>query len=46
MVQRVERGEVFRLFGGQADFFLIFVISCALAGGVLTLLVPMLRRLQ
>jgi len=45
MVQRVERGEVFRLLGGQADFFLIFVISCVLAGGVLALLVPTLRRL-
>ena len=45
MVQRVERGEVFRLLGGQADFFLIFVVSCFLAGGVLTLLVPTLRRL-
>jgi POT family proton-dependent oligopeptide transporter len=45
MVQRVERGEVFTLLGGQADFFLIFVVSCFLAGGVLTLLVPTLRRL-
>jgi POT family proton-dependent oligopeptide transporter len=45
MVQRVERGEVFTLLGGQADFFLIFVASCFLAGGVLTLLVPTLRRL-
>ena len=45
MVQRVERGEVFTLLGGQADFFLIFVASCLLAGGLLTLLVPTLRRL-
>jgi POT family proton-dependent oligopeptide transporter len=45
MVQRVERGEVFRLLGGQADFFLIFVVSCFLAGALLTLMVPKLRRL-
>jgi POT family proton-dependent oligopeptide transporter len=45
MVQRVERGEVFTLLGGQADFFLIFVVSCVVAGGALTLLVPTLRRL-
>jgi POT family proton-dependent oligopeptide transporter len=45
MVQRIERGEVFTILGGQADFFLIFVISCLLAGGMLGLLVPTLRRL-
>jgi POT family proton-dependent oligopeptide transporter len=45
MVQQVERGGVFSLLGGQADFFLIFVVSCFLAGGVLMLLVPALRRL-
>jgi POT family proton-dependent oligopeptide transporter len=45
MVQRIERGEVFTILGGQADFFLIFVASCLLAGGTLTLLVPTLRRL-
>jgi POT family proton-dependent oligopeptide transporter len=46
MVQRIERGEVFRVLGGQADFFLIFVFSCLLAGGLLALLVPTLRRLM
>jgi POT family proton-dependent oligopeptide transporter len=45
MVQRIERGELFRIVGGQADFFLIFVLSSLLAGGVLALLVPTLRRL-
>ena len=45
MVQQIERGEVFRILGGQADFFLLFVLSCLLAGGVLALLVPRLRRL-
>lgn len=45
MVERVERGEVFTVLGGQADFFLIFVASCMLAGLGLALLVPKLRRL-
>jgi POT family proton-dependent oligopeptide transporter len=45
MVQRVERGELFTLLGGQADFFLIFVASCWIAGSLLALLVPILRRL-
>jgi POT family proton-dependent oligopeptide transporter len=46
MVQRIERGEIFTILGGQADFFLIFVGSCLLAGGLLGLLVPTLRRLM
>ena len=45
MVQRIERGEVFTILGGQADFFLIFVASCWIAGSLLALLVPTLRRL-
>jgi POT family proton-dependent oligopeptide transporter len=45
-IERVERGEVFRLLGGQADFFLIFVISCLVAGCTLWLLVPTIRRLR
>ena len=45
MVQRIERGEVFSILGGQADFFLIFVASCLLAGCMLALLAPTLRRL-
>jgi proton-dependent oligopeptide transporter, POT family len=44
MVQRIERGEVFRVLGGQADFFLIFVLLCLVAGGLLALLVPTIRR--
>jgi POT family proton-dependent oligopeptide transporter len=46
MVQQIERGEVFRVLGGQADFFLIFVLSCLLAGCLLALLVPTLKRLM
>lgn len=46
MVQRIERGELFTVLGGQADFFLIFVGSCLLAGCLLGLLVPTLKRLM
>ena len=46
MVQRIERGEIFTLVGGQADFFLIFVGICLLAGSLLALLSPALRRLM
>ena len=45
MVQRIERGEVLRVLGGQADFFLIFVVLCLTAGLLLALLVPLIRRL-
>jgi POT family proton-dependent oligopeptide transporter len=46
MVQRIERGEIFRVLGGQADFFLIFVVLCLSAGCLLGLLVPPIRRLM
>jgi POT family proton-dependent oligopeptide transporter len=46
MVERIERGEVFQVLGGQADFFLIFVVSCTSAGIVLWLLLPTIRRLM
>jgi POT family proton-dependent oligopeptide transporter len=46
MVLGIERGEVFRIFGGQADFFLIFVGLCLIAGCLLALLVPAIRRLM
>jgi POT family proton-dependent oligopeptide transporter len=45
MVEQIERGEVFRVLGGEADFFLIFVVGCLTAGGLLTLLVPVIKRL-
>jgi POT family proton-dependent oligopeptide transporter len=45
MVERIERGELFQILGGQADFFLIFVASCLAAGVVLALLVPTIGRL-
>jgi POT family proton-dependent oligopeptide transporter len=46
MMERIERGELFRILGGQADFFLIFVISCLVAGSLLGLLVPTIRGLM
>ncbi len=44
-VQKVSRGEVFTLLGGQADFFLIFIFTSFAACGLLVLLTPMLKRL-
>ncbi|HEX6432631.1 MAG TPA: hypothetical protein VFZ87_00240, partial [Gemmatimonadales bacterium] len=46
MTERIERGELFQVFGGQADFFLIFVILCAGAGLLLVLLLPVIDRLM
>ena len=43
---KVARGEVFHLFGGQADFFFIFVVSSGAAALLLALLTPRLRRLM
>jgi POT family proton-dependent oligopeptide transporter len=45
VTDRVARGEVFRLLGGQADFFLIFVVSSMVAGVGLLALTPFLKRL-
>ena len=45
MVQPIARGELFHAVGGEADFFLIFVVLCLASGGVLALLVPLVRRL-
>ena len=45
LTDRVARGEMFHVFGGQADFFLIFVISSVLSGVLLLALAPTLQRL-
>jgi POT family proton-dependent oligopeptide transporter len=42
---RVARGELFHVFGGQADFFLIFVVSSTAAGVAIFALTPLLNRL-
>ena len=41
---RIARGELFRLLGGQADFFLIFVVSSLFVALVLVVLTPWLKR--
>jgi POT family proton-dependent oligopeptide transporter len=46
MVERIEQGYYFRVLGGQADFFLIFVIFCLTAGMLLWTLVPTVSRLM
>jgi POT family proton-dependent oligopeptide transporter len=43
--ERVERGEMFHLLGGEADFFLVFVVVLVAAGVVLLALSPWLKRL-
>jgi proton-dependent oligopeptide transporter, POT family len=44
-VKAVERGEVYHVLGGRADFFLMFVITSILAGVFLLVLVPAIKRL-
>jgi POT family proton-dependent oligopeptide transporter len=43
---KIARGEVFHLFGGQADFFFIFVVSSFVAALALAALTPWLRKLM
>ena len=46
-VEAIERGEIALPwhFGGQADFFLLFVVSAGAAALVISMLAPWLRRL-
>jgi POT family proton-dependent oligopeptide transporter len=44
-LEGVARGDFFRLLGGQADFFLIFVATSFVAGLLLIALAPWVRRL-
>jgi POT family proton-dependent oligopeptide transporter len=44
--ERIARGEVFHLLGGQADFFFIFVVSSLAAGLGLAAMTPRLKRLM
>jgi POT family proton-dependent oligopeptide transporter len=46
LAEQIERGELFAVFGGQADFFLIFVVLCLGAGTLLFLLLPVINRLM
>jgi POT family proton-dependent oligopeptide transporter len=45
-VEKVEKGQVFHLLGGQADFFLMFVVSTFMAGAALLTLSPFVKRLM
>jgi len=45
-VEKVEKGQVFHLLGGQADFFLMFVVSTFVAGTVLLAVSPFVKRLM
>jgi POT family proton-dependent oligopeptide transporter len=45
LTEKAERGELFHVFGGQADFFLIFVVTSVAAGLALFALTPLLKRL-
>jgi POT family proton-dependent oligopeptide transporter len=41
---RVARGELYHLFGGQADFYFIFVVLSAVTALILALAAPALER--
>ena len=45
-VEKVEHGQIFHVLGGQADFFLMFVVSTFLAGTALLALAPAVKRLM
>ncbi len=45
-VEKVEKGQVFHLLGGQADFFLMFVVSTFAAGIALLAISPVVKRLM
>ena len=44
LTDKIARGEIFHLFGGQADFYLVLVVVPLLAGCVLFAVTPWLRR--
>jgi proton-dependent oligopeptide transporter, POT family len=46
IVEKVERGEVFHLLGGQADFFLIFVVVPLVGAALLWSMSGTVRRLM
>jgi POT family proton-dependent oligopeptide transporter len=45
-VEKIERGEVFHLLGGQADFYLMFVVATLVAGVALFALARPIKRLM
>jgi POT family proton-dependent oligopeptide transporter len=46
IVEKVEKGEVFHLLGGQADFFLIFVVTPLVGALALKVITPRLNALM
>ena len=46
LVEKFERGEVFHIMGGQADFFLMFVVVTLIAGVALFALSGPVKRLM
>jgi POT family proton-dependent oligopeptide transporter len=46
LTDKVARGELFHVLGGQADFYLIFVVSSAVAAVLLAALTPGLKWLM
>jgi POT family proton-dependent oligopeptide transporter len=46
LTDRVARGELFHLFGGQADFYFIFVVMSLAAAAALAAVTPRLERLM
>jgi POT family proton-dependent oligopeptide transporter len=46
MAKSIGAGSYFQMLGGQADFYLIFVIEAAIAGALLLALTPYLRKLM
>ena len=44
LTDRVARGELFHLFGGQADFYFMFVVMSLAAAVALAAVTPWLRR--
>jgi POT family proton-dependent oligopeptide transporter len=44
LTDRIGRGEIFSLLGGQADFYLVLVVAPLAAGALLFALAPWLRR--
>ena len=45
LTDRIARGELFHLFGGQADFYFIFVVMSLCAAVLLAAVTPRLNRL-
>jgi POT family proton-dependent oligopeptide transporter len=43
---KIEKGQYFHILGGQADFYLLFVVSSLMAALLLVTVTPMLKKLM